>query len=112
MKESGLIEHWIEVEQDKVARLAQKETGTAEVGPLSVSNLQVSSQHFAQIFSSLTQGPFYMWSLFLCISCVVFLVEVCLGHLDRKPPGRNVREGRPDETLSNGMDKKEKNILK
>ena len=27
--------------QDKVARLAQKESGTAAVGPLSVSNLQV-----------------------------------------------------------------------
>ena len=41
LKESGLISHWINVEMDKVARLANKETGTAEIGPLNLSNLQV-----------------------------------------------------------------------
>ena len=42
LKESGLIDHWIEVEQDKVGRLTNTETGTTEAAPLSVSNLQVS----------------------------------------------------------------------
>ena len=42
LKESGLIEHWIAEEQDKVARLANTEAGTAEVKPLSISNLQVN----------------------------------------------------------------------
>ena len=42
LKESGLISHWINVEMDKVARLANKEIGTGEINPLNLSNLQVS----------------------------------------------------------------------
>ena len=41
LKESGLIDHWISVEQDKVARLAKIGTATRDVVGLSVSNLQV-----------------------------------------------------------------------
>ena len=41
LKESGLIEHWIAAEQDKVGRLTNTKSGTAEVAQLSVSNLQV-----------------------------------------------------------------------
>ena len=41
LKESGLISHWINVEMDKVGRLANTETGTAEINPLNLSNLQV-----------------------------------------------------------------------
>lgn len=50
LKESGLIDHWISVEQDKVARLARIGTATRDVVGLSVSNLQV--RRSPSVFSS------------------------------------------------------------
>ena len=73
LKESGLIDHWIAEEQDKVARVAKIGTATRDVVGLSVSNLQ---------------GPFYMWILFICIAAAFFLLEVCIGQLDMKLMGR------------------------
>ena len=44
MKESGLIDHWIAVEQDKVARVVKEGPATRDPLGLSVSNLQVSME--------------------------------------------------------------------
>ena len=76
MKESGLIDHWIDVEQDKVARLVKIGTATRDVVGLSVSNLQ---------------GPFYMWILFLCIAIVFFLLEVGIAQFDHKLKKRKIQ---------------------
>ena len=44
LKESGLIDHWIAVEQDKVARVVKAGPATRDPVGLSVSNLQVSME--------------------------------------------------------------------
>ena len=44
LKESGLIDHWIAVEQDKVARVVKAGPATRDPVGLSVTNLQVSME--------------------------------------------------------------------
>lgn len=47
LKEHGLIDHWIEKEQDKVARIASLGTSTVDFRGLSITNLQVEQELFS-----------------------------------------------------------------
>ena len=53
LKEHGLIGHWIEKEQDKVARIVSDGSSTVDFKGLSITNLQVEPQLFRRRLGSI-----------------------------------------------------------